>query len=104
MPRALLVVDLEATCRERAEHRAEEMETIEIGAVRVEPGSAAPAREFQTFVPPARHPVLSRFCRELTTTIRARSAHLAGIAFHAPDASHFLARSIPPEFIEFPDD
>ena len=36
-------------------------------------------------------------------TIRARRAHAAGTAFHAPDASHFLARSIPPEFIEFPE-
>jgi putative RNA 2'-phosphotransferase len=37
-------------------------------------------------------------------TIRALAAHAAGIAFHAPDAGHFLARSIPPEFIEFPED
>lgn len=36
-------------------------------------------------------------------TIRARAAHCAGIAFYSPDPDHFLARSIPPEFIEFPD-
>jgi inhibitor of KinA sporulation pathway (predicted exonuclease) len=71
MPRALLVVDLEATCWGPGEHRPEEMETIEIGAVLLEPGSAAPAREFQTFVRPVRHPVLSPFCRALTTITQA---------------------------------
>jgi len=35
-------------------------------------------------------------------TIRARVAHAAGIRFHSPEPSHFLARSVPPEFIEFP--
>ena len=71
MPRALLIVDLEATCWEAREHRAEEMETIEIGAVLVEPGADAPARAFQAFVRPVRHPVLSRFCRELTSITQA---------------------------------
>ena len=71
MPRALLIVDLEATCWEAREHRAEEMETIEIGAVLVEPGAAGPAREFQAFVQPVRHPVLSRFCRALTSITQA---------------------------------
>jgi inhibitor of KinA sporulation pathway (predicted exonuclease) len=67
MPRALLVVDLEATCWGPGEHRAAEMETIEIGAVLLEPGPATAAREFQTFVRPVRHPELSPFCRTLTT-------------------------------------
>lgn len=71
MPRALLVVDLEATCWEAREHRPEQMETIEIGAVLVEPAATAAAREFQAFVRPVRHPVLSRFCRELTTITQA---------------------------------
>lgn len=71
MPRALLVVDLEATCWEVPEHRAEQMETIEIGAVLVEPGKTGPASEFQTFVRPERHPVLSPFCRKLTTITQA---------------------------------
>ena len=34
--------------------------------------------------------------------VRARAAHATGIVFHSPEANHFLARSIPPEFIEFP--
>src|SRR5262245_1657874 len=70
MPRALLIVDLEATCWPPGEHRAEEMETIEIGAVLLEPGAAA-AREFQTFVRPVRRPTLSPFCRALTTITQA---------------------------------
>ena len=71
MPRALLVVDLEATCWGHGEHRPDEMETIEIGAVRVDPSGAEPAREFQTLVRPVRHPELSAFCRQLTTITQA---------------------------------
>ena len=71
MTRALLLVDLEATCWERSEHRADEMETIEIGAVWIEPGAVRPAREFQAFVRPVRHPRLSDFCRRLTTITQA---------------------------------
>lgn len=71
MTRALLLVDLEATCWERNEHRADEMETIEIGALHIEPGSPLPPREFQAFVRPVRHPRLSDFCRRLTTITQA---------------------------------
>jgi RNA:NAD 2'-phosphotransferase (TPT1/KptA family)/inhibitor of KinA sporulation pathway (predicted exonuclease) len=70
MPPVLLLVDLEATCWERSEHRADEMETIEIGALRIEPGSQQ-AREFQCFVRPVRHPLLSDFCRRLTSITQA---------------------------------
>jgi inhibitor of KinA sporulation pathway (predicted exonuclease) len=63
----LLVVDLEATCWERRVHRAEDMETIEIGALLVELAAPdAPPREFQAFVRPRERPELSAFCRELT--------------------------------------
>ncbi len=83
MSRALLVVDLEATCWEAREQRAEEMETIEIGALLVEPGDSAAAREFQTFVRPVRHPLLSPFCRRLTTITQAEvdAAELFPAAF-----------------------
>ncbi len=33
--------------------------------------------------------------------IRASDAHAAGIVFHSPEAQHYLATNIPPEFIEF---
>ncbi len=67
LERPLLIVDLEATCWERSEHRAENMETIEIGALIVDPlrPDAAP-REFQRLVRPVLRPQLSRFCIELT--------------------------------------
>ena len=61
----LLVVDLEATCDARGFPRAER-ETIEIGAVLVEPVHLEVVKEFQSFVRPVRHPHLTDYCRELT--------------------------------------
>lgn len=65
-----LVIDLEATTDdggddERAVPR-DEMETIEIGAVLVRANTLAVEAEFQTFVRPVRHPLLTPFCTELT--------------------------------------
>jgi len=65
--RKLLVVDLEATCWARGEHVQEHMETIEIGALLVDPTGEAPRREFQCFVRPSRFPTLSEFCTQLTS-------------------------------------
>jgi putative RNA 2'-phosphotransferase len=36
--------------------------------------------------------------------IRAKEAHNAGLVFHHAEREHFLARTIPPEYIDFPDD
>jgi 3'-5' exoribonuclease 1 len=60
-----VVVDLEASCWEAAwvRHR---METIEIGAVRLDAGLQA-TDEFATFVRPVAFPRLSSFCRKLTS-------------------------------------
>lgn len=65
-----LVIDLEATTDdggddERAVPR-DEMETIEIGAVLVRANTLAVEAEFQTFVRPVRHPLLTPFCTALT--------------------------------------
>jgi inhibitor of KinA sporulation pathway (predicted exonuclease) len=65
--RRLLIIDLEATCWEAGRHRPDLMETIEIGAVLVDPDSARTEREFQTFVHPVRTHPLSPFCRSLTS-------------------------------------
>ncbi len=35
--------------------------------------------------------------------VRALEAHLAGHAFHHPEPKHYLALSIPPAFIDFPE-
>ena len=67
MTRSLLIVDLEATCWDRPEHRPENMEIIEIGALLLNPEDSASPREFQSFVRPARFPVLSEFCKSLTS-------------------------------------
>lgn len=61
-----LVLDLEATCCEDQRFPTHEMETIEIGAVMVDGASLEPISEFQTFIRPVRHPVLTTFCTELT--------------------------------------
>jgi putative RNA 2'-phosphotransferase len=35
-------------------------------------------------------------------SILAVDAHAAGVAFYSPEPNHFLARAIPPQFIQFP--
>lgn len=62
-PRRFLVVDLEATCWERAAPAPNEI--IEIGSVCYDVG-LGPVDEFQTFVRPILMPALSPFCKELT--------------------------------------
>jgi inhibitor of KinA sporulation pathway (predicted exonuclease) len=62
-----LVIDLEATTSERGRaFPAEEMETIEIGAVLICAATLEIVGEFRTFVRPIRHPVLLPFCTTLT--------------------------------------
>ena len=66
LPNYWLVIDLEATCCNDGRFPREEMEIIEIGAVLADGKTFHPIDEFQTFVRPVRHPVLTDFCRELT--------------------------------------
>ncbi|MFH1438386.1 MAG: 3'-5' exonuclease, partial [Pseudomonadota bacterium] len=61
-----IVVDLEATCWERRSG-VEEMEIIEIGAVRLDESSFEVTDEFAKFVRPVLNPVLSGFCTSLTS-------------------------------------
>jgi 3'-5' exoribonuclease 1 len=60
-----IVVDLEASCWEAAWVR-KRMETIEIGAVRLD-ANLAVVDEFDSFVRPVAFPRLSSFCRRLTS-------------------------------------
>lgn len=62
-----LVIDLEATCWERGDHRVNKMEIIEIGAVLYDAEKDQIINEFQTFVKPVRNPILSDFCTQLTS-------------------------------------
>jgi len=61
-----VIIDLEATCWQTGT-RPERMETIEIGAVRLDAASLEIDDEFATFVRPCDEPVLSEFCRDLTS-------------------------------------
>jgi inhibitor of KinA sporulation pathway (predicted exonuclease) len=64
--KSIIVADVEATCWKKSVWNKKK-ETIEIGAVRFEPGvDPARAPEFQTFVRPKNLPRLSTFCIELT--------------------------------------
>jgi len=40
---------------------------------------------------------------EVLLVIRATEAHLAGVEFYCPEPEHYLAKSIPPIYIEFPE-
>lgn len=66
-PRYFHVVDFEATCSDDNSVRREEMEIIEVGAVMVDGQTLERLDEFQSFVKPVRHPLLTPFCRTLTS-------------------------------------
>lgn len=70
--RDYLVIDLEATCDDQGAVPRDEMEIIEVGAVWVDGRTMQGVDEFQTFIRPARHPVLTAFCRELTSITQAQ--------------------------------
>lgn len=61
-----LVVDLEGTCCDDESIPNDERETIEIGAVVVEGPKWEILGEFEKLIKPVRHPILTKFCRELT--------------------------------------
>jgi 3'-5' exoribonuclease 1 len=61
-----IVVDLEATCWENSRNPAR-MEIIELGAVALASASGPILGEFAAFVRPVREPILSDFCKTLTS-------------------------------------
>lgn len=67
IPDYFLVIDLEATCSNDGSIAREEMEIIEIGAVMFSRSKMAVVEEFGTLIKPTRNPILSDFCKELTT-------------------------------------
>ena len=60
--KTIIIVDLEATC---SKNRDIENEIIEIGAVKIENGKVI--SQFDRFVKPIINPILTDFCKELTT-------------------------------------
>ncbi|MFC1718710.1 exonuclease domain-containing protein [Candidatus Poribacteria bacterium] len=65
-----LIIDLEATCWKRNEGHYGENEIIEIGAVVIGDDYEI-VEEIQRFVRPVRNPVLSDFCKRLTSITQA---------------------------------
>ncbi len=70
----LLIIDLEATCWDRIENRQrEDMEVIEIGGALLMDGQIKPESRddyiptFSIFVKPKKNPILSDFCKNLTS-------------------------------------
>jgi 3'-5' exoribonuclease 1 len=61
-----IIVDLEATCWQNVRDR-QRMEIIEIGAVELPTASHPHTREFARFVRPIHEPILSDFCKQLTS-------------------------------------
>ena len=59
-----IIVDLEATCWENRSDGKNEI--IEIGAVKVNDDQEI-VSEYQQFVKPLKNPILSEFCKELTS-------------------------------------
>lgn len=68
----------------------DEMETIEIGVVLVRANTLAVEAEFQTFVRPVRHPLLTPFCTELTGITQEMLAD----AFAFPEAMAALREAM----------
>jgi len=62
-----LVLDLEATCCDKGSIARNDMEIIEIGAVMIKSTTLTIVDEFQSFVKPIRHPILTEFCTSLTS-------------------------------------
>ena len=48
------------------------MEIIEIGAVMVDRETLSIVDEFQTFIKPIRHPILTDFCKQLTSITQSQ--------------------------------
>lgn len=62
-----LIVDLEATCADDNSIPRRRMEMIEIGAVLLNSQTLQIESEYQTFVKPILNPVLTEFCKSLTS-------------------------------------
>ncbi len=62
-----LIIDLEATCADDNSIPRQKMEMIEIGAVMLNCKTLHVETEYQTFIKPILHPVLTEFCKSLTS-------------------------------------
>ncbi len=93
--RQFLVIDLEATCCDERSIPRSRTEIIEIGAVFVDPISFAVTREFQTFVKPLLHPILTPFCTQLTSIRQQDVTNAPSIAEAVPALAKLIGPSKP---------
>ena len=66
-----LVIDFEATCTNTNLFPRNQMEIIEIGAVLCHNKMQINISSFQSFIRPVRNPILTNFCRDLTSIRQA---------------------------------
>lgn len=80
------VIDFEATCQERGRIRPQEI--IELPSVLLDGRTMSVVDEFQQYVRPVHHPVLTNFCTQLTgiQQVWVEGAPLFGDALHAHTA------------------
>jgi inhibitor of KinA sporulation pathway (predicted exonuclease) len=86
-----LVLDLEGTCCDQETIKRRETEIIEIGAVMVDAHSLMTVDEFQTFVKPIRHPVLTEFCQSLTSITQSQVDQAPGYVEAATQLKNWLS-------------
>jgi inhibitor of KinA sporulation pathway (predicted exonuclease) len=99
----LAIVDFEATCCDKNSFPREEMEIIEIGSVAVEAATGNLLSEFCTFIRPVRHPLLTGFCKELTTITQEHVDAAPAFADALAAFSAWLARFGKPDFCSWGD-
>jgi inhibitor of KinA sporulation pathway (predicted exonuclease) len=73
-----LILDLEATCCNQETIKRHQTEIIEIGAVMVAAQSLNVIDEFQTFIKPVRYPILTQFCKSLTSITQEQDDQAPG--------------------------
>lgn len=61
-----IICDVESTCCNNNEFPREEMEIIEIGAICLDYNNMEVGK-FQSFIKPIKNPILTNFCKDLTT-------------------------------------
>jgi len=85
-----LIVDLEATCSNDGTVPRQEMEIIEIGAVIQSSLTYEIESEYQTFIRPVRHPLLTPFCTELTSIRQDDLLNAPGFATALDDFKEWM--------------
>ncbi|WP_372370388.1 exonuclease domain-containing protein [Candidatus Uabimicrobium sp. HlEnr_7] len=93
-----IILDFEATCSNDGKVPRNEMEIIEFGVVAVDYKSLEAIDEFQRFVQPVRHNLLTNFCQELTTIQQKDVDNADGFSRVLAEFKEWLAQFSSPIF------